>query len=126
MFACCILHNICLHFDGLDSGWDHGVEWNSFGRHGDDDLAAEDLDIARPQQVVLRAGSVFRTRNANADDDFSSVGQRGRSAHEADLIEIEPSHAQLRGKLINHLFYLFRHSQLFWVPPMTARKNAIT
>jgi hypothetical protein len=60
-FTCCILHNMLLSHDGLDSRWENGVNWA--GQDGEHDK--EDIHIFRRH--------LSRVRNVVPNTDFSSL-----------------------------------------------------
>ena len=61
-YTCCILHNMLLHFDGLDVRWERNI--NYLGRDGNHSL--EDMTIFRQH--------ISRVRNLTPSTDFTSVG----------------------------------------------------
>jgi hypothetical protein len=106
-FTCCILHNILLHIDGYDVRWEKGVNWQGQdGRHEVDDMPS----------IFKR----HRMRVAQTTTDFSFIGidavaNNYRIVHGEVEEEIEPTHASLKMKLIEHFCYKFKGNEIKWL-----------
>ena len=107
-FTCYILHNILLHHDGYDVRWEKGVNWEGQdGHHEVDDLSS----IFKRHR--LRVAQTITT-------DISLVGIKAVAhnysiVHGDEVEEIEPTHASLKVKLIEHFCYKNRRNEIKWL-----------
>lgn len=107
-FTCCILHNILLSFDGLDSRWENNV--NYVGRDGNH--TAEDMLIFRQH--------LSRVRNLTPITDYSlqgvdAVRDRYDIMHGSITAEYESSYTILQKKLIDHFAYKYSVNEIQWL-----------
>ena len=107
-FTCCIIHNILLTNDGLDSRWENEI--NYAGRDGDH--AAEDMFIFRQH--------LSRVRNLTPDTDYTLMGvdsmrHRFSIYHGEEIEEYENSYSVLNKKLIDHFAYKYSVDEVMWL-----------
>ena len=108
IYCCCILHNILLHFDGLDERWEHNA--NYLGLDGDH--AHEDMVIFRQH--------LSRVRNLTPITDYSLVGtiavqDRFRVVHGSSDVDYESSYLTLQKKLVDHFVWKYKRNQVQWL-----------
>lgn len=107
-YCCCILHNILLHFDGLDTRWEDNV--NYLGLDGDH--AHEDMIIFKQH--------LSRVRNLTPLTDYTIIGAIGvedrfRIVHGECDIEYESTYLTLQKKLVDHFVWKYQHNQIQWL-----------
>ena len=107
-YCCCILHNILLHFDGLDVRWEENV--NYIGLDGDH--AHEDMIIFRQR--------LSRVRNLTPLTDCTLMGavaveDRFRIVHGECDTEYESSYTTLQKKLVDHYLWKYKRNQIQWL-----------
>ena len=111
--TCCVLHNMILHKDGLDTPWTHGIACDENVIQSD---AAED---------DARASKIPKT--ADDDDNVAHMEEWAEIAAEAvapvELLppEVDDDFWNFRSKLAAHVRYLKRHKLLVW-PSRTGRR----
>ena len=107
-FTCCILHNLLLTIDGLDSRWEKDI--NYAGRDGEH--AAEDMYIFRQH--------LSRVRNLTPQCDYTLMGvdamrHRFHIYHGEEIEEYETSYTTLNRKLVEHFAYKYSNDEVMWL-----------
>jgi Plant transposon protein len=107
-YTCCILHNMLLHFDGLDVRWEKDI--NYLGRDGNHSL--EDMTIFRQH--------ISRVRNLTPSTDFTSVGVDDMPdnviiSHGVHSEVVENTYKTLQKKLINHFAWKYSRNEVQWL-----------
>ena len=102
------MHNILLHFDGLDVRWEENV--NYIGLDGDH--ASEDMIIFRHY--------LSRVRNLTPLTDYTLIGavaveDRFRIVHGECDTEYESSYITLQKKLVDHYLWKYQRNQIQWL-----------
>lgn len=122
-FTCCILHNMILMYDGLDSRWEDYVNWEELDPVDD----ASAVNGARSKSTSR--GSLLRSRvNANLNlIPESSI--RGNIT----IKDIDPSHQQRREELVVHFRKMYemrrnknkksKKSKVLWAKGLTAAQR---
>jgi hypothetical protein len=106
--CCCIMHNMLLHFDGLDVRWEQNV--NYLGKDGNHSF--EDMMIFRQH--------LSRVRNLTPCTDFSHVGvdaiaEYTTISHGEQSNVIESTYKTLQKKLIDHYAYKYSKNEIQWL-----------
>lgn len=107
-YVCCIMHNMLLHFDGLDERWERDVNYmEQDGHHSYEDM------------VIFRQ-HLSRVRNLTPVTDFTLVGRnavqdRYEIVNGANETEIESSHTTLQNKLIDHFAWKYSRNEIQWL-----------
>jgi hypothetical protein len=114
-YCCCILHNILLHFDGLDVRWEQNV--NYIGMDGDH--AHEDMVIFRQH--------LSRVRNLIPSTDFSLTGIRAvdhrfRVVHGSHDTEYESTYTTHQKQLIDHFAWKYSMNEIQWLKKRKYRR----
>ena len=107
-FTCCIIHNLLLTNDGLDSQWEKLINYAD----RDGDHAAEDMFIFRQH--------LSRVRNLTPDTDYTLVGvdsmrHRFSIYHGEEIEQYENSYSVLNKKLVDHFAYKYSVDEVMWL-----------
>lgn len=101
--TCCILHNMLLSWDGLDTAFDNPETWN----YPDDEDTSDE-----PQQRNIF--SLVQQR-AIASTDMTYVWSGSQTAGTVDSNRGEEDFYNRREDLVGHFSYLFERKQLIWL-----------
>jgi Plant transposon protein len=117
-YVCCIMHNILLHFDGLDVRWEKDVNY-----------LAQDGQHSYEDMVIFRQ-HLSRVRNLTPVTDYSLVGRLAvQDRYEivngsAIETEIEASYITLQRKLIDHFAWKYSRNEIQWLKAKNTTKNS--
>ena len=107
-YCCCILHNILLHFDGLDVRWEEGVNYIGMdGNHADEDMYIFRQHLSRVRFMTPLTD--YTLRGAVAVED------RFRIVHGSSDTECESSYRVLQKQLVDHYVWKYQNNQIQWL-----------
>ena len=102
-YTACIIHNMILKHDGLDTLWEDGLNWNKIDPNGNEDEdEVEDEDI-QPYQPTMHDPATFVPTYVH---DLIPPEERREYLGEKEDFE------KLRDLLANHLQILYREGGL--------------
>jgi hypothetical protein len=117
MVVACMLHNMILMHDGLDTLWEDGVNWRRLNprgaeRHDGPPAADEEDEPEEPQAPVQ-----YLPEDHNDDEDFVPVFIEELNREEGDELLAGEAFKKLRNMLANHLHYAHEAGELYY--PLT-------
>ena len=112
--CCCIMHNMLLHYDGLDVRWEQNV--NYIGNDGNH--AHEDMVIFRQH--------LSRVRGLTPVTDFTLIGtvaveNRVQIVHGDADTEFESTYIVLQKRLIDHFAWKYSRNEIQWLKRKTSK-----
>ena len=115
-YSCCIMHNMLLHFDGLDVRWEQNVNYlRNDGHHSHEDM------------LIFRQ-HLSRVRNLTPITDFTLIGtaavqNRFEVVHGDHDVEYESTHVNLQKKLIDHFAWKYSINEIQWLKKKSKRRK---
>ena len=87
-FGCCILHNLILEFDGLDTRWENDVDWETLNPAVNEDatiVALPGTNVPSQQQVLWQ-----RIANAWKHPDYPTTSAQNMAVSNELVEEVQP------------------------------------
>lgn len=115
-YSCCIIHNILLHFDGLDVRWEKDV--NYMGQDGNHSF----------EDTVIFRQHLSRVRHLTPDTDFTMIG-REAVLHRYEIVnggndtEVETTYIGLQKNLVDHFAWKYSNNEIQWLKSKNNKKN---
>ena len=110
------MHNMLLHFDGLDVRWEQNVNYlSNDGHHSHEDM------------LIFRQ-HLSRVRNLTPITDFTLIGtaavqNRFEVVHGDHDVEYESTHVNLQKKLIDHFAWKYSINEIQWLKKKSKRRK---
>ena len=119
-FTCCILHNLILEYDGLDSRWEQDVDWDQINPQPDNSDEGFDEESAVPgiqEMRVLARVNQWTTAVDMSNDDNEAIGNEIEA-------EIDYDFETKRRSLIEHFLQAYDAGLVKWPRAFTVEKKA--
>ncbi len=102
-FSACVLHNMILEFDGLDSRWEKGVKY---------DKEDGQFDIGEGEELA----TLFKRDSAllGVSWDSSSRGKMNLSKYDNTVVERDQSHFDRKRILVQHFHMARKKREVVW------------
>lgn len=107
-FTCCILHNLILEFDGLDSRWENDVDWDTMNPQPDNsDEGYDEEEVSVQQQLINSRVEEWVSARVNTpevddllDNDYT--------------VEVDRDFDSKRDMLIAHFIFAYNAGLVKW------------
>lgn len=110
--TCCVLHNLILCHDGLDSRWEDGMDWDGVDGYHDFQDIGRVIEIKKGTGKGKDWVKSLKVR-VDATLDFTQSNNYVFPSEAISDIS-KGAHANLREKLVKNFSYRFKHNQLTW------------
>ena len=119
-FTCCILHNLILEYDGLDSRWEQDVDWDQINPQPDNSDEGFDEEGVVPgiqEMRVLARVKQWVTAVDISNDENEALGNEIEA-------EIDYDFETKRRRLIEHFLHAYDAGLVKWPRAFTVEKKA--
>ena len=105
-YSCCIMHNMLLHFDGLDVRWEQNVNYlSNDGHHSHEDML------------------IFRQHLSRVLIGTATVQNRFGIVHGDNDVEYEHTYINLQKNLIDHFAWKYSIYEIQWLKKKSKRRK---
>lgn len=110
LFTCCIIHNMILMYDGLDSRWEDDVDW---------DLLDPLDNVTGETDTVNRAAILLSRVNACTSHLLSNRVIEGNETYR----EVDTNHESIRRALVIHFDHRLNRKSVAWPKGFTDKQR---
>ena len=111
-FTCCILHNLILEFDGLDSRWETDVDWETMNPQPDNsDEGFDEEDVVSVQSVQQQ---LINSRVAQWSSARVNTPEEDELLQNEFEVEVDRDFESKRDMLIAHFIYAYNAGLVKW------------